>query len=132
MAVYDLEEQENIEALKAWWQQYGRLVIAVFVAFILGVSGIQGWRYYKEQRAQKGAAVFAQLEESVRANDAAKATEFAKKLAADFAQTGYGARGGILAARTTYEAGDLKTTEELLRTAVGSPPMSRSTASLDA
>ena len=47
MAVYDLEEQENIEALKAWWNQYGRLVIAVFVAFILGVSGIQGWRYYK-------------------------------------------------------------------------------------
>ena len=117
MAVYDLEEQENIEALKAWWNQYGRLVIAVFVAFILGVSGIQGWRYYKEQRAQKGAVVFAQLEEAVRANDAAKATDLAKKLATDFAPTGYGARGGILAARTTFEAGDLKTTEELLRAA---------------
>lgn len=117
MAVYDLEEQENIEALKAWWKQYGRLVIAVVVAFVLGVSGIQGWRYYKEQRAQKAAVVFAELEDAVRANDVAKARDLAKKLAAEFASTGYGSRGGILAARASFEAGDLKSAEEQLRAA---------------
>lgn len=118
MAVYDLEEQENIEALKAWWQQYGRLVIAVVVAFVLGVAGIQGWRYHKEQQALKAAALFADLEEAVRLGDAKKSLDLAKSLATDYARTAYGARGGIVAAKVLFEKADLKGAEDLLRAAV--------------
>lgn len=120
MAVYDLEEQENIEALKAWWQQYGKLVIAVAVAFVIGVVGIQAWRYHKEQQALKAATVFSDLEEAVRLNDAKKSLELAKKLATEFARTAYGARGGIVAAKVLFDAGDLKGAEELLRGALES------------
>lgn len=118
MAVYDLDEQENIEALKAWWKQYGRLTIAAAVAFMLGVGGIQGWRYYKEQQSLKAAAVFAELEDAVRAKDGAKSRDLAKRLQAEFAGTAYGSRGALLAARVSFEAGDLKTAEEQLRAAV--------------
>lgn len=118
MAVYDLEEQENIEALKAWWKQYGRLVIAVMVAFVVGVAGIQGWRYYKEQASLKAAAVFADLEEAARLGDEKKSLQLAKTLAADYGRTAYGARGGVIAAKVLFEKGDLKGAEELLRAAV--------------
>lgn len=120
MAVYDLEEQENIEALKAWWQQYGKLVIAVVVAFVVGVVGIQGWRYHKEQQALQAAAVFSDLEEAVRLNDAKKSLELATTLSTDFARTAYGARGGIVAAKVLFDAGDLKGAEALLRRALES------------
>lgn len=118
MAVYDLEEQENIEALKAWWKQYGRLVIAVVVAFVIGVAGIQGWRYYKEQAALEAAAVFADLEEAVRLGDEKKSLQLAKTLAAEYGRTAYGSRGGVIAARVLFEKGELKAAEELLRAAV--------------
>jgi predicted negative regulator of RcsB-dependent stress response len=44
MAVYDLEEQEQLDALKAWWKRHGRAVIAVVLAFALGVAALHGWR----------------------------------------------------------------------------------------
>ena len=37
MAVYDLEEQEQISEIRAWWEQYGKLVTSLAVAAI-GVS----------------------------------------------------------------------------------------------
>jgi predicted negative regulator of RcsB-dependent stress response len=38
MAVYDLEEQEKIEDLKAWWAQYGKYVSAVVTGIAIVVS----------------------------------------------------------------------------------------------
>ena len=37
MATYDLEEQEQIAELKAWWKQYGNLVAGVATVAALGV-----------------------------------------------------------------------------------------------
>lgn len=105
MAVYDLEEQENIDALKAWWRQYGRLVIAAAVAFVLGVAGIQGWRHWKNQQSLQAAAVFGELEEAATAGDAAKTAELAGRIRSEFARTGYASRAGLLAARSAFDAG---------------------------
>jgi predicted negative regulator of RcsB-dependent stress response len=42
----DLEEQEQVEELKAWWKQHGNMVAAVVVAVAVGFIGWQGWRWY--------------------------------------------------------------------------------------
>ena len=41
MAVYDLEEQEQISELKAWWAQYGNLVVTLAVVAALSSVGWQ-------------------------------------------------------------------------------------------
>ncbi len=105
MAVYDLEEQENIAALKAWWAQNGRLVIAAVVAFVLGVGGIQGWRHWKSTQALEAAAVFGELEDATAAGDAAKAAELAGRIREQFVRTSYGARAALLAAKASFDAG---------------------------
>ncbi|MCW5625860.1 MAG: tetratricopeptide repeat protein [Burkholderiales bacterium] len=115
MAVYDLEEQESIDALKAWWRQYGRLVIAAVVAFVLGVGGIQGWRYWQTQQGLKAAALYGELEEAVRLNDAKRTDELARQVIADFGRTTYGAKAALLSARVALDAGDAKLAEERLR-----------------
>ncbi len=120
MAVYDLEEQESIDALKAWWGQYGRLVIAAVLAFIVGVAGVQIWRHQKEQKAVAAATAFIALEEAANADDAKKAVELARKIAADFDGTTYSARGAVIAAKVSFEAGDAATAAELLKSAVAS------------
>ncbi len=105
MAVYDLEEQENIDALKAWWKQYGRLVIAAVVAFVLGVAGIQAWRHWKTEQAQQAAAIFGELEEAATAGDAKKSGELAGRIRSEFGRTGYGARAALVAAKSSFDAG---------------------------
>lgn len=105
MAVYDLEEQENIAALKAWWKQFGRLVIAAAVAFVLGVGGIQAWRHWKTQQSLQAAAVFGDLEEAATAGDAAKVAALAGRIRAEFGRTGYGARAALVAAKAAFDAG---------------------------
>jgi predicted negative regulator of RcsB-dependent stress response len=47
MAVYDLEEQEKLDDLKAWWEQNSKYVSAAVVVVALVVIGVQGWRWYQ-------------------------------------------------------------------------------------
>ncbi len=42
MAVYDLEEQEQIDEFKAWWNQYRNIVTLLVVAVLLTLTGMQG------------------------------------------------------------------------------------------
>ena len=41
---FDLEEQEQIEALKAWWKEYGTLVALAIMVCALSFAAYQGWR----------------------------------------------------------------------------------------
>ena len=41
MAVYDLEEQEQLDELKSWWQQYRKLILLVIVVVVATGGGIQ-------------------------------------------------------------------------------------------
>jgi len=118
MAVYDLEEQEQIDALKSWWTQYRRLVIAAIVAFVLGIAGVRGWLYYKSQTATRASEAFGELEEAARMSDVKRTADLSKKLMNDYARTAYGARAALLAAKVSVEAGDAKSAEEQLRWAV--------------
>ena len=61
---YDLEEQEQIDALKAWWQQYGNLVVLAALACLITIAGFQGWRYYRAQQMERAATLFGQLDEA--------------------------------------------------------------------
>jgi predicted negative regulator of RcsB-dependent stress response len=36
----DLEEQEQVAELKAWWNQYGNLVVSAIVAAALTLAGV--------------------------------------------------------------------------------------------
>ena len=51
MAVYDLEEQEKLDDLKAWWEQNSKYVSAAVVVVALVVIGVQGWRWWSGKRA---------------------------------------------------------------------------------
>lgn len=54
MELYDSEEQQ-VEAIKSWWQENGK---AVIIGTIVGLSAIGGWNYYQSsvQQAQEAAS----------------------------------------------------------------------------
>ena len=109
MAHYDLEEQEQIDTLKTWWKMYGNLVTGVVVAASLGVVGWQGWNWYQRNQAAQASAIYGVLEQAVATNDVQKTKAAAGELVEKYGRTGYAALGALLAAKQSFEAGDLKT-----------------------
>ena len=55
MAVYDLEEQEKIDSIKAWWKAQGTLILILIAAFVVGIAGVQAWNYYQKQKTEQAA-----------------------------------------------------------------------------
>lgn len=47
---YSIEEEQEINQLKDWWKENGKTII---VAFILGVGGMFGWRYWQAHQAEQ-------------------------------------------------------------------------------
>jgi predicted negative regulator of RcsB-dependent stress response len=106
--MYDLEEQEQIDALKAWWRQNGRLVIVAIVAAIAAAGAVSGWRYYKDSQAAKASQLYATLEKAVRTNDVKQVKDVAGQLIDNYGRTAYGPMAALAAAKADFDAGDLE------------------------
>ena len=76
MAAYDLEEQERIDALKDWWEKWSKLVYAVVGAFLLGMAGVNAWRYYQSTQQADAEVLFRSVEKTAQEVTASK--EFKK------------------------------------------------------
>jgi predicted negative regulator of RcsB-dependent stress response len=105
--MYDLEEQEQIDALKAWWRQHGRLVIVAAVAAIAAAAAVSGWRYYKDTQTAKASQLYATLEKAVQAKDVKQVKDLSGQLIENYGGTAYGAMAALAAAKADFDAGDL-------------------------
>ena len=114
MAHYDLEEQEQLDSLKTWWKMYGNLVTGLLLAVSVALLGWQGWGRYQSSQSAEASAVYAVLEQAVAMNDAQKVKAAAGELAEKFGGTTYASLGALMAAKQSFEAGDLKTAKAQL------------------
>ncbi|CAG4883428.1 putative membrane protein [Georgfuchsia toluolica] len=109
MAVYDLEEQEQLEEIKTWWKQHGNLVTTVITVIALALAAWQGWNWWQRKQATEASAIYMALEQSIGAQDAKKTRELAGMLIEKYPRTTYAAMGALLSARVQTEFGDAKT-----------------------
>jgi predicted negative regulator of RcsB-dependent stress response len=114
MATYDLEEQEQLSQLKVWWDRYGNLVTATVVGVALVVVGWQGWNAYQRKQAAEAGAVYGALAEGLAAKDTAKVRQASGELLEKYGGTHYAALGALLSAKSSFNAGDLKTAKAQL------------------
>ena len=63
---YDLEEQEQIADLKAWWDKYGNFVFTIATVALLAVAAWNGWNWYQRKQSVEAAAVYEELLKAVR------------------------------------------------------------------
>lgn len=109
MAVYDLEEQEQIETLKAWWRQHGSLITWVVSLVAAAVVAWQGWNFYQNRQSAEASVLFTALEQAAAKNDAARVRTLAGELTEKYGRTAYASLGTLVAAKLSFEAGDGKT-----------------------
>ncbi len=106
MAVYDHQEQEQLEDIKAWWKQWGGYISAIVVAACLVLFGVQGWRWWKAQQADSASTLYFAVSDAVRAKNDVRAKEAMTQLAADYGGTGYAPRAALLLAESLWIGGD--------------------------
>ncbi len=119
MAAYDLEEQEQISALKAWWDQYGTLVTAVAVVAALSSFAWQGWRWYQNKQGVEASAIYFVVQQAADAEDAQKARESAGRLIEQYGGSVYAQMGALLSAGVQFRKGELDNAKAQLEWAVG-------------
>jgi len=106
MAVYDREEQERVEDLKAWWARWGNTVSWVAIGVAVVIVGVQGWRYWQSSRSEAASALYFAISQSARTGEAAKAKDAMTTLADQYGSTSYAPRGALLYAKQLWSAGD--------------------------
>ncbi len=114
MAAYDLDEQEKLGDLKAWWSRYGNYVTGAITVVALIIAANQGWKYYTGKQAAEASGLYFALSDAAGKNDAAKVKDANAQLIEKFAGTGYAPRGALLAAKSAFDAGDLATAKTQL------------------
>ena len=70
----DLEEQEQLDQLKAFWKQYGNLVTWVLVLVLGGYAAWNGWMLYQRDQGAKAGALYDEIERAAQAGDSQSAT----------------------------------------------------------
>ncbi|KMN36271.1 MULTISPECIES: YfgM family protein [Chromobacterium] len=104
---FDLQEQEQIDSIKAFWQQWGKLIAGVLAASAIAYLGFKGYRYYQEDQAQKAAAAYENVDAAVTAKDIAKLKSAVTLLQNDFGSTAYATRGSLILAKAAFDKSDL-------------------------
>ncbi len=106
MATYDLEEQEQIDILKAWWKRNGNMVILAVAVFAVTLSAVQGWRYYQHNQAIKASMAYEVLQSMTKSDDTKKVRDAAGQIMELYPASPYAARAALIAAKANHDAGD--------------------------
>lgn len=112
---YDLEEQEQIAVIKDWWRKYGNLVSTAVLALVVGIAGIQAWRYYGTQQSSAAAILYSQLDTAEKSNEAKKVQDIAATLASSHSSTAYAGMAALRAAKSFVTANDLASAKPRLQ-----------------
>src|SRR6185369_3718807 len=106
MAVYDLEEQDQLEDLKAWWTQWGNYITWLAIAICVGIVAVQGWRWWRHSQSEQASVLYGAISAAAQAKDLPKAKDAMAGLADKFAGTGYAPGGAMIVAKMLYDSGD--------------------------
>lgn len=101
----DLQEQEQIDAVKAFWDRYGNLITWTVTLVLVAFAGWSGWNWWQRDQAAKAAVMFDELDQAVQAGDADKASRVFKDLKERFGRTTYAQQAGLLAAKVEADKG---------------------------
>ncbi len=114
MATYDLDEQERLDELKAWWKRWGNLVM---LGLAVVIAAAAGWRYWQNRtvtQSLEAATVYEKLTQSLAANDVKGAREAGAMLIDQYKGTAYAPRAALLMAKLNIGAKDLKSAQAQL------------------
>jgi predicted negative regulator of RcsB-dependent stress response len=112
---YDLEEQEQLASIKAWWDRWGNLVLTAVTIVLLAIAAFNGWRWYERHEAGNAAALYDEFVSALDGADAGRKKELAGTLIERYGRTVYAPMAALHIAKVNLEGGDAGAARAQLR-----------------
>ncbi|MDO8414024.1 MAG: tetratricopeptide repeat protein [Gallionellaceae bacterium] len=107
MAVLDMQEQEQIDALKAWWKENGKWLLLTAALTLAGVAAVRGWQTYQSNQGGEASTLYAELEKQLQSNDPKRINDAATAVMDKFSSTAYAPRAALTAAQVNIQTKDI-------------------------
>ena len=111
----DLEEQEQLDQLKAFWARWGNAITWLLIAVLGAYAAWNGWHYWQRDQAMKAAQLYGELELAVEAKDAPKAARIVQDMQDTVSSASLSIHARFLAAQSLADAGQVDDAKAQLR-----------------
>ena len=112
---YDLQEQESLDELIAWWEKWGNLVLSVITVVCLAFAGYNGMKWWQRHQAQEAGLAYSSLQTAImQQSEPASVEKIVDALIEDAGSTVYGPMGALSASRYLESKGEAAKAQELL------------------
>src|SRR5258708_31348195 len=115
MSTYDLEEQEQLGALKAWWKEHGGAIVLGVTLVLAAIGAWSAWTWYQRSQSAQAAVLYDTLQKAARANDLKTTRETAAAILENFPRSASAPLAAQASAKLQFQAGDLKTARAQLQ-----------------
>ena len=110
----DLEEQEQIDQLKHFWNTWGTLISAVLFLVFGSMAIWNGYQYWKNKQSTQAAALLEELNVAIRTKDEARVGQARNDIREKYASTQQAVQAGLLASKEAQEnTGKIKSEDAL-------------------
>ncbi len=106
---YDHEEQEQVELLKAWWKKNGNLITWVAVAALSAFAAWTAYGTYQNKQAMAASTLYEEVQRAAALKDNGKVQAATSSVVEKFSSSSYASMASMIAAKSAFDANDLKT-----------------------
>ena len=106
MSTLDLQEQEQVDAIKSWWKDNNKWVIGAITVALLAFSGSQFWKSHQQSQAIEASKLFGEVEKQLSSGDPKRVNDAAAALVEKFSGSAYAPRAQLLAAQVNLQSKD--------------------------
>lgn len=111
---YDLEQQEQLANIKAFWEKWGTLISGLAFAIVLALAGWNGWNYWQNRKATEASVLLDQVNAAVDKKDSDAATRNLAILRKDYSKTAQADQAALRTARLLVDQKNWSGAEEVL------------------
>jgi predicted negative regulator of RcsB-dependent stress response len=103
----DLQEQEQVDAFKAFWAKYGNLITWTVTLVLAAFAGYSFWMKSQRDKAAQASTLYGELQAAATAGDAKRAAQIFGDMKSKAPKATFTQFGALLAAKTQADKGDV-------------------------
>lgn len=110
----DLEEQEQLDQLKHFWNTWGMLISSILLVVAVGLAAWNGYQYWQTRQAIQATALYDAVEAAAMTGDESRLELAFTDMRSQYAGTTQAGQAGLLVAKTYVGKGNLDAAKSAL------------------
>ncbi|MDP3621176.1 MAG: tetratricopeptide repeat protein [Polynucleobacter sp.] len=111
----DLEEQEQLDNFKAFWEKYRSFILGIATAVLFAFAAYNGWQWWKNSQASEAGKLYETMMSSIEKGDKDQSLRAAEDLQKQYSGTSYAPMSSLIAAKLAADSGDSAKAQGFLR-----------------